>query len=128
MEQLEIAEGSPSDLEFDPPHLGTGSVPFAPDELPPVGVLGRHFCSLVVQAGGDALGPPRTEGEPGHHVGVLVSRAAVATAHEGAAVLSAQLHPFHVHEQVQARDAQDQSLNERSHQGVEMSDRFLRPD
>ena len=59
--------------------------------------------------------------------GVLVGRAAVAPAHEGAAILAAQMHPFHVHEEVKARDAQDQSFNERSHQVGEMSDRFFRP-
>ena len=102
LEQLEeVAEGGPTDLELDPPHLGAGSVSVTPDEVPPVGSLERHFGRLVVETGTDALGPSRTEGEPGHDVAVLVGRAAVTAAHEGTAVLGAQLHSFHVHEQVQ---------------------------
>ncbi len=127
-EQLEIAESGPPDLELDPPHLSTGAVAFAPDELPPVIALEGHFGRLVVETGTDALGPSRSEGEAGHGVGVLVGRAAVAPAHEGTAVLGAQLHPFHVHEEVEARDAQDQSFNERSDQVAEMSHRFFGSD
>ena len=102
-------------------------MPVAPDELPPVGALEGHLGRLVVEAGADALGPSGAEGEPGHGVAVLVGRAAVAPAHERTAVLGTQLHPFHVHEQVEARDAQDQSFNERSHQVGEMSHRFFGP-
>src|SRR5580658_5832533 len=125
-EELEVAQGSPPDLEFDPPHLRAFMVAIAPHQLPPVGALCRHLGRLVVDAPIDALGLPGPEGEAGADMTGLVGGAGIPPTQERSSILTSQHHAFEVAEQIDASHAEAQGIDHWSQQLFEVPDRVER--